>query len=113
MSGASARRKGHSYERAVARELRTLGFDARTAREVDPTADPAGVDIVQCPPLAIQCTAVERIGSLHTLLGAIDRPGHYPVIYHKRNRQGETVTLRKEDFHEMVAALIKERIWKV
>lgn len=114
MSGASARRKGHSYERKVAKELRKLGFDALTSRQADPLADPKGIDIAGTFPLAIQCKAVERLGAHSTILEGMDPgAGAIPVLYHKRARQPETVTLFKDDFHELIQTLITEGIWKI
>ena len=109
---ASQRRKGHRYERTVAARLRAAGFpDARTTRAADPLLDPDGVDITGTHPFRVQCKAVEKLGSHHrTLAGIATKAGEIPALFHKRSRQGEVVTLRAEDFEEILRWLIREKI---
>ena len=80
-SGRSARRKGHSFERYVARMLRHIDPDARTARQVAPLDDYRGRDIVTKLPISIQCKAGVRINALAAFqeARAAARPGEIPI----------------------------------
>ena len=48
------RRKGHNFERNVAKKFRELGYRARTTRSASVLLDSCGVDIVGTP-FIIQC----------------------------------------------------------
>jgi hypothetical protein len=68
--GASARRRGHAWEREVAAELRKLDHRASTTRACAPDMDAAGLDIVTSLPFAIQCKAGTSIGIIPAFLEA-------------------------------------------
>jgi hypothetical protein len=64
--------------------------------------DDLGVDIIDNTDFYIQCKAVEKLKpSLHDILARmpIDK---VPVVYHKRNNKGSTVTLKQEDFERLL-----------
>ena len=114
MSGARSRRKGHNLEREVARQFREIGYDrAKTSREADPLADPRGGDVAGVYPFFPQCKAVESLGSHHRILSDMEpMSDEIPILFHKRNRQGTTVTLWAEDFLELVEMLKTEGVLK-
>lgn len=98
----NARKKGHAYEREVARRFREAGFsDCVTSRLESKRLDDLGVDLCYTGPWLVQCKAVERLGCLHTILSAMPENG-IPVVFHKKNRKGTIVALREEDFWEIV-----------
>ena len=59
MSGASSRRKGHEYERAVSRWLRDKGIRAHTSRELSGGMQ-SGSDIISDLPVCVECKDVTK-----------------------------------------------------
>lgn len=120
MSGASSRRKGHNYERLLAQRFRFMGWEtAATSRMESRRLDDAKIDLVRTQPLAIQAKHTKIAPNMHLLLEEMQSNIEnlpeirccYPAVYHKRTRQGETVTMRAEDFEEIIKTLVHERIW--
>lgn len=65
------RRKGHDWERSVARDIRGIGYDATTTRETAPHLDAEGFDINTTAPVLIQCktgVTVTPIAALRRLI---------------------------------------------
>lgn len=114
MSGAANRRRGHNLEREIARQFREIGYHgAKTTREADPLADPRGQDITGVYPFFPQCKSVQALGSHHRVLGDLEpMSDEIPVLFHKRKRQGTTVTLWADDFLELVEMLKTEGVLK-
>jgi len=110
--GKSARTKGAAYERKIVRELRDflLFPDAVTSRSESKRTDDAGVDIMYTDPFSIQCKAVEKLGNIHKILNAMPNDSNYNVVFHKRNNQGEVVSMMKDDFYEILSMLIRNQI---
>ena len=81
MSGRGSRRKGHDFERYVARMLRQIDPSARTARQVAPLEDCQGRDIVTRLPISIQCKSGMRVNALAAFQEArvAARPGETPI----------------------------------
>jgi hypothetical protein len=46
---------------------------------------------------------VERTPSYHDVLSRMPEDGHINVVFHKRNRKGEVVVMKKADFYKMMA----------
>lgn len=100
---ASERRKGHDWEREVARKLRPIFGAAHRgiqSREGDEAAD------VVVPRFHIECKA----GRQHTIDGAMRqalaeaKPGLFPVVVStRRDRRPATVTMTLEDWMELVS----------
>jgi hypothetical protein len=65
--------------------------------------DDLGVDIISTDlNFHIQCKAVEKLKpSLHDILARMPTD-KVPVVYHKRNNKGSTVTLKQEDFERIL-----------
>lgn len=106
----NARKKGHEYERQVMHEFRELGFtECLTSRNESKRMDDLGVDLMHTGPWQVQLKAVERLGNLHKVLKAMPAvTGKLNLVFHKRSRQGDTVTMRKEDFYALVKLLPKD-----
>jgi len=99
----NVRAKGHAYERKIVSELKELGYvNAVTSRSESKRADDDGVDILGVDGFAIQCKAVERLGSVLSVLEHINTKYGMPVLFHKRNRRREVVSMFKEDFYKLI-----------
>ena len=103
----NARNKGNSYERKIAEEMRELGFTSCvTSRSESKRMDDKGVDLMYTGPFHIQLKATERYPNFHQLLTDMGSIFHYPVVFNKKNRKGEVVVMRKEDFYKIIRLLI-------
>ena len=100
----NSRDKGHAYERKLAKEFRKLGYaECRTSREVSKIRDNMGVDLCGLPDFNVQAKAVEKLGSVHEILKSMPKEeGVTNVVFHKRNRKGEVVSIKKEDFYKLI-----------
>lgn len=88
---ASQRRKGHNYEREIARRLQSLFPDAK--RNVTETQTGGqGVDIVGTGALAIQCKRLKRYAAI-TKINEINAPGKIPVLITKGDRLPDMAVL--------------------
>ena len=97
-----SKNKGNSYERKICQELRKMGYTAERSSYVNKKLDDDGkVDIETNFPFNIQCKRTEQQPNFVGILLEMDDSQHR-VIYHKKNRFPETVTMLKEDFMEMV-----------
>ena len=108
----NARNKGHAYERKIVNELKEylLFPNAVSSRSESKNLDDKGVDIAYTDPFYIQCKAVEKLGNIHKVLSNMPNESKYNVVFHKRNKQGETVTMWKDDFYELLGMLIRNGI---
>jgi len=102
MGGKRNRTAGHNYERQICQELRYLGFEARSSREVDPTLDHAGIDIKTSFPLTPQVKCTSTVPNIKEIL---DKAG---ILFWKRTKKagtrfmpsGEYIVMKKEDFYK-------------
>ena len=108
----NARSKGNSYERKLAQEFRELGFeDCKTSRYESKMLDDMKVDLTNTGFFNVQAKAVERLTpTYHDILESMPKDNNYNVIFHKRNRKGETVTMSKDDFYDIVNMLQNSEI---
>lgn len=103
MGKINSRTKGHAYERKIRLELQELGYiHCQTSRNENRILDSLGVDLTNTNPFNIQCKAVEKLGSYHKILEDMPKDSNYNVVMHKKNNQGETVTMSKADFYEII-----------
>jgi len=103
----NARTKGNQFERAMVSKLRGLYPFAVTSRSESKSLDDRKVDICNTGRLRIQCKAVENLGSPHSVLREMDdaklpHEKGMSVLFHKKNRQGITVSLWLDDFMEII-----------
>lgn len=102
----NARQKGHTYERKIAEEFRQLGYtECLTSRLESKRQDDLGIDLCHTGIWAVQCKAVEKLGSYHDILKAMPKHERINVLFHKRNNKGETVTMSKDDFYIIIKHL--------
>lgn len=110
---ANGRVKGHTFERAMAKMFREMGWDkCVTSRLESKSKDDAGIDLCNTDPFQVQCKAVEKLGSLHDVLAKMPQNHNYNIVLHKRNRSGVIVAMTLEDFKEIVEKLIANGIVK-
>jgi predicted nuclease with RNAse H fold len=107
----NVKQKGNRFEQAVARKLRQLFPNVRTARECNKWLDAQGVDFVETYPFQIQAKHVERGLDPHAVLERMPEvDGMYNVLVWKRNRKQTLVVLTIEDAEEIAWMLKRERI---
>ena len=99
----NVREKGHAYERKIAKELRKRGYDkCRTSREESRYLDSLKVDLTNTGDFYIQCKAQERGIYPHVILNEMPKKKKINLLFHKRNRKGEVVSMTKEDFYKLL-----------
>jgi Holliday junction resolvase len=95
--------KGKRGERAWRDELRAHGYEARRGQQF--SGSPDSPDVV-CPDLAgfhFEVKAVERLNVHQAMAQALDDAGqNIPVVAHKRNRGDWRVTMRADDWFELL-----------
>lgn len=102
----NVRKKGHDYERKIREELRSTFFpQCETSRFASKMMDDLKVDLVLTDPFQIQCKAVEKLGGYHDILTQMPVNGKINAVFHKRNRKGEVVVVKKDDFYKIVEML--------
>lgn len=107
----NARQKGHTYERKIAEEFRNLGYsECLTSRLESKRQDDLGIDLCNTGIWAVQCKAVEKLGSYHDILNKIPKHEKINVLFHKRNNKGETVTMSKSDFYKIIEILKQQEV---
>lgn len=106
--GRSARQKGHAYERKIKNEFIEIGFsDCETSRYESKKVDDSKVDLCNTGPFNVQCKAVETLGSAHKTLKEMPTDENINLVFHKRNRKGEVVSMMKEDFYKILEVFKK------
>lgn len=98
--GMKSKRKGASYEREVAKDLKYYGYDARrTAQYCGNTGDAS--DVVGLPNLHIECKRYANRGFDYDWIEQAVRDkkdDEIPVVIHRTDNQKSVVTLYLEDF---------------
>jgi hypothetical protein len=95
------RRKGHDWEREVARRLRPI-FDKAHRGIQSRDGDEAGDVVIPRFHLECKCGGTHSIGSAMKQATADAKPGLWPAVVSKRDRQEPTVTMTLEDWTELV-----------
>ena len=107
------RNKGHSFERKIAQLFRSLGWNCTTSRYSSKELDDQKIDLCGTDPFVVQAKAVERLGTLHSVLAEMpEEKGKYNVVFHKLNRKGTIVAMAQDDFIELLEMLIGNGIIK-
>jgi hypothetical protein len=104
LSGRYSRRKGHDFERRVAKDLREIGYeDARRGLQSQ-GGEEMPPDVI-APPFAIQCKnhakKVHYRKAMEQAEGECPK-GHYPVVVVKEGRQKPLVIMTYEDWLDLV-----------
>ena len=102
----NTKNKGTSYELAIIKKFKELGWECASSRAESRTKDNAGVDICNLP-LNVQCKAVEKLGSVHEVLARMPREEDN-VVFHKRNRKGTIVCMPEELFFKLFVSHYKK-----
>lgn len=95
------RRKGHTWEREVARRLRPIFADARRGYQYRDGEDAADVLI---PRFHVEC----KVGQRPNLTAALEqaegdaKPGMWATAICKQDHREPTVTMRLDDWEELV-----------
>ena len=98
-----ARTKGHNFELYLAKKFRENGFpDCVTSRSESRNEDAKKVDLCFSGQWNVQAKNVERLGSIHKILDSMPKDSKVNVVFHKRARQGVTVSMTEEDFWAIV-----------
>lgn len=95
--------KGKRYERELASQLRSYGYDARRGQQyAGANGDP---DVIGLPHIHIEAKRRERgQGEIYDWMSqaiADAREGEFPTVWHRKNHCETLVTMRMTDFMEM------------
>ena len=97
----NSKRKGAAGERELSKFLRTHGFSE--ARRGQQYSGIEGEDVVGIPNIHIECKRVERLNIHDAMQQSIrDANNQIPIVAHRKNRTEWLVTMRAEDFLELV-----------
>lgn len=105
----NTRAKGHTLERKLVKIFKDLGYEkCSTSRYESKKLDDEKVDLCNTAPFYVQAKAVEKLGCLHTILDTMPKRKKFMnIVWHKKNRKGEIVAMRAEDFISLVKLLIE------
>jgi hypothetical protein len=102
----NARTKGKRYEQQIANLWMSLfGGHVERTSYASKKLDDMGVDLTNTDPFLIQCKAVEQSINVHDILDRMPNSELWNVVLHKRNNRGTVVSLRLDDFLELVEAM--------
>ena len=97
----NSKNKGRVGEREFAKFLRAHGFSE--ARRGQQYSGIEGEDVVGIPNIHIECKRVERLNIHDAMNQSIrDADNQIPIVAHRKNRTEWLVTMRAEDFLELV-----------
>ena len=110
----NSRKKGHALEHKIVNEFLDLGFaEAMTTRLGSKYLDDQKIDIMHVGIFRPQCKAVERL-NVHAAYNELPKAGDssaFPVLFHKKNRQGTLVTMSSDDFFRLLEIMIRHNLW--
>jgi Holliday junction resolvase len=98
----NARAKGARGERELAEKLREYGYTARRGQQFSGANGDA--DVVGLPGYHIECKRDERLNIDEAMAQSIRdaRDKEIPIVCHRKDRKGWLVTMRLEDFMEVI-----------
>lgn len=98
----NSRNKGARGERELAELLRKYGYEARRGQQFSGANGDA--DVVGLPGYHIECKRVEKLNLDEAMAQSIRdaRENEIPIVCHRKDRKGWMVTLRFEDFMEVL-----------
>jgi Holliday junction resolvase len=97
----NSKRKGAAGERELSKFLRDHGFSE--ARRGQQYSGIEGEDVVGLPGYHIEVKRVERLNIHDAMNQSIrDADSQIPIVAHRKNRTEWLVTMRAEDFLELV-----------
>lgn len=104
-TGKSARRKGLNFELSVMHKFREFYPACLTSRNESKRMDDAGVDLCGTGKFQVQCKNTEKAPNMHELLSSM--PAGVNLVFHKRTRQGVTVTMMEDDFFMLLQSYVR------
>ena len=112
MSGATSRRRGHQFERAIAQYLRDNGWQAITSRQAEGGRQ-EGADIVTDFPVSVEAKSAKTLDLSGWLRQAKDAAAGDPAcVFVKRRGVGDVgrcyVVFEADDLLLLVASLVGE-----
>jgi len=97
----NSKRKGAAGERELSKFLRAHGFSE--ARRGQQYSGIEGEDVVGLPGYHVEVKRVERLNIHDAMNQSIrDADNQIPIVAHRKNRTPWLVTMRAEDFLELV-----------
>lgn len=97
----NSRRKGADGERELANKLREYGYDAH--RGVQYKGSPDSPDVVGIEGFHIECKRVEQLNIEKAMQQSErDAGDNVPLVIHRKNREEWKVTMRLDDFIELI-----------
>lgn len=110
-TGKSARVKGHSFERKVAREFRELGFpNARRHLEYQAEEASHGQDISGTYPFLVQCKATKQYAPITAIHQIADQKDQYKILVTKGDNLEPMAVMAWSDLKEILSKLKIENI---
>jgi hypothetical protein len=109
MGKINTRAKGHTFERKLMKVFIDLGWtNCKTSRNESRARDDQKVDLCHTSPFNIQAKAVEKLGSIHSILAVMpDEKDNFNLVWHKKNNQGSIVAMSEKDFLRILNLLIE------
>ena len=104
------RRKGHTYERQITRELKEYFPDAITSRAGARHEDAKGIDIINTGLFNVQCKRRENLNIFNVLNKEMPADQNINIVFWKRDRHPDIVCMDKVDFYELLQLLKVEKI---
>lgn len=98
----NSRQKGAAGERELAEKLREYGYQARRGQQFSGANGDA--DVVGLPGYHIECKRVEKLNIDEAMAQSVRdaRENEVPIVCHRKNRKDWLVTIRLEDFMEVL-----------
>lgn len=104
MGGKSARTKGHSFERFIARLFQFVGY-AQAQRQLEYQVNQAqGIDLANTGRYKIQCKKTKKYVPLSTINEVKYKEGDVPVLIAAGDNEPPLAVLKLEDFLALVSA---------
>jgi hypothetical protein len=104
MGGKSARTKGHSFERFIARLFQFVGYTG-AQRQLEYQINQAqGIDLANTGRYKIQCKKTKKYVPLSTINEIKYKDGDVPVLIAAGDAEPPLAVMRLEDFLELVSA---------
>jgi len=103
MGGASARRKGHQFERDIANKLKSVYPNVRRQLEYNEN-DCMGIDLVNTGPFRIQCKKLKKYAPISAIEEVVhfDFLGEIPVLITAGDNKPPLAVIPLETFLDML-----------
>lgn len=101
MQRRQAKIKGHSFEREIAQDFRTIGF-VNAERHLEYQTSQAGKDLRGTEPFKIQCKFHKDYVSINTIQEVKRGKGDIPLLLTKANRKPVMAVMYWEDLKELI-----------